>query len=487
MPRHFAGYSAPFIRDAPAGGKVQQLIWGDFVTLLGEDAGEWTKVRSRGEEGWMRRDELQEEQLLEINFVDIGQGDGAFIVTPDDKFILIDAGESDNMVRFLSWRFNLRRHQDRVISFEKSVISHPDQDHYLGFDHLFKSFQFAFDSVYHNGIVERAGDDALGPRREHDGRQYLTDIVRDDDVLKRLLADPGNVGRKQYPRMLKNAVDTGRVGEIRALSAEDGFMPGYGDGQDPRIEVLAPVTETVDGARALRWFGDIGKTKNGHSVVLRMTYRNVKILLGGDLNIPAEEYLLGHYTGLDPEAQDEAARAALVTAARPVFEVDVAKACHHGSADFTDLFLRALNPLATVISSGDDEPYAHPRPDTLGTLGKHGRGPRPLLFSTELARSTKDDVKDPRKLRAEIAKLIQERVDARTDAEREAAQAAIVAALARLERSVAVYGLINLRTDGRKVLLAQKLERPRAQSREEWDVHLLEPDPTGALHYRSRH
>jgi len=39
-----------------------------------EDDGEWTKVRSR----------------------DIGPGDGAFIVTPDDRFMLIDAGESDN-------------------------------------------------------------------------------------------------------------------------------------------------------------------------------------------------------------------------------------------------------------------------------------------------------------------------------------------------------------------------------------------------------
>ncbi len=44
----------------------------------------------------MKRSDLQDERLLEVNFVDIGQGDGTFIVTPDDRFMLIDAGESDN-------------------------------------------------------------------------------------------------------------------------------------------------------------------------------------------------------------------------------------------------------------------------------------------------------------------------------------------------------------------------------------------------------
>ena len=187
--------------------------------------------------------------------------------------------------------------------------------------------------------------------------------------------------------------------------------------------------------------------------------------------------------GLDPRPSDEPAREALVAAARPVFEADVAKACHHGSADFTDLFLRAVNPLAVVVSSGDDEPYAHPRPDTLGALGKHGRGPRPLLFSPELARSTRESIKAPLALRGEINRLAQELAAAATADERARAQAALDAALTGLERSVAVYGLINLRTDGRRVVLAQKLERLRGRSREEWDVHCLEPDAAGTLRY----
>jgi hypothetical protein len=120
----------------------------------------------------------------------------------------------------------------------------------------------------------------------------------------------------------------------------------------------------------------------------------IGLLLGGDLNVLAEKYLLEHYTGetISPRtAQDEER---LVKKARRVFESDFAKSCHHGSADFTEYFLQAINAHATVISSGDDEPHAHPRADTLGTVGKHSRGRRSSIFSTELARSAPEQIED---------------------------------------------------------------------------------------------
>ena len=485
MASAFAGYPAPFIFDLPEGTKTQQLIWGDFVTLLAEDDGEWTKVRSRRTTGWMKKSDLQQERLLEVNFVDIGQGDGTFIVTPDDRFMLIDAGESDNMFRFLNWRFNLRLHPDRVITIPTTVMTHPDQDHYKGLSNLFKSAQFQFESVYHSGLVERAGSPLLGPRIEHEGRRYCTEVILTDSAMRALLADPEKVGTRQYPKMLKAVVDAGRVNELRGLSAADGHLPGFGTDQPLTIEVMAPVHEMVNGALALRWFGDDGPTKNGHSVVLRFVYRNVSMLLGGDLNVPSEDYLLAHYTGMDPV--DESVSDALVEAARPTFQADVAKACHHGSADFREVFLRCVNPTATIVSSGDNESHAHPRPDALGAIGKHGRGRRPLIFSTELARSTKENIKSPHRLREEITELIAQVNTAPTESAREAAQAKLGAALAQLERSVAVYGLINLRTDGVRAILAQKLERPRPTTKEEWDVHRLEPDVNGELQYVSKH
>lgn len=81
-------------------------------------------------------------RLLELNFVDVGQGDGCFIVTPDDERLLIDAGEGDNMMRFLFWRFNLARHPNWKINFKAGIVSHPDSDHHYGFSHLLKSGNF---------------------------------------------------------------------------------------------------------------------------------------------------------------------------------------------------------------------------------------------------------------------------------------------------------------------------------------------------------
>lgn len=487
MAQHaFAGYPAPFIYDETGTKKLQQLIWGDFVRILGEPQEGRVPVHSRRTDGWMKESDLQADRVLEVCFVDIGQGDGALVVLPDDSFLLVDAGENDNMFRFLSWRFNLRQDPQRRITFPNAVITHSDQDHYKGFTPLFKSGQLRFARLYHNGIVERAGKDTLGPLEKIDGARYLTHVVRDHAELARLVADREFAGKKLYPNMLATGIGNGSVASTQAVNANDRFLPGFGEDQPVRIEVLGPCTEQVRGRTMLRYFQDAGKTKNGHSVVLKLTYRNVRVLLGGDLNIPAEVHLLQRHVGREvPE--DEPALSAFVADARKTFEVDVAKACHHGSADYTSTFLRALNPAATVISSGDDEPHAHPRPDALGAFGKYGRGERPLVFSTELARSARENIKSADALRVELRELLERRDGFEAGSpRREAIDAQIDRLLAQIERSVAVYGMINLRTDGTKILMAQKLESPRP-SGEEWDVHRLEAGADGALAYVARH
>jgi hypothetical protein len=66
----------------------------------------------------------------------------------------------------------------------------------------------------------------------------------------------------------------------------------------------------------------------------------VCILLGGELNVLSENYLLGHYSGLDPESDYPQELEAIVAARRTVSAAEFAKACHHGSADFTELYCR---------------------------------------------------------------------------------------------------------------------------------------------------
>jgi hypothetical protein len=121
----------------------------------------------------------------------------------------------------------------------------------------------------------------------------------------------------------------------------------------------------------------------------------------------------------------------------------------------------------------------------LGAIARCSRGDRPLLLSTELARSSKDAIKSPSALRKKL-KALAEKIDIAEGADKIKAQAAYDAELKKLERSVAVYGAINLRTDGRRAIMAYKLERSTATKG--WDIYQLEPlGNNGPLAYRSKY
>lgn len=448
---------------------AKELIFGDRIVPYVKKDGDYSRVVIKGVEyirvssrrcsGVIKESEIQEERPLEVNFIDVGQGDGCHIVTPDDRHFLIDAGKSDNMFRFLRWRFNLKDASVAPPPFTV-VVSHSDTDHYQGFGAVFtpqkgQAQQIAIEKIYHNGIVEASGSDSgsLGTIIEAGGRKYVTDLCdTPEDYEKRA---------ESLKEIKKNGLYINTLNKVDApkQSLREGSAPIYDD-CGLKIEVLGPVAEKIDGKDALPYFGSIGETKNGHSVILKLTMGKLRLLLGGDLNTKSEYYLLQHYSGIDVKGivaelekkkltderrkELEAELEKAIVKARPFLEVDIAKSCHHGSADFSTEFLRAVNPVATIISSGDDEPYAHPRPDTLGTIGKHSRGKRSLIFSTELARSGKEFV--------EVAKL--------KDSEK------------KLERVVTVYGMINVRADGEKAIIAQKLEKVVGKTN--WDIHKLE-------------
>ena len=168
---------------------------------------------------------------------------------------------------------------------------------------------------------------------------------------------------------LLTANQQGRITKVKRLTAGDKAVNEIIEGNNFTIEVLAPFTEKVNNKNAFVYWTDDGITINGHSLVLKITFGTRTFLFGGDLNTKSETYLMQKYGIINP------------------FETDVAKSCHHGSSDFTEKFMQLINPYATVISSGDNESFSHPRADAIGCAGRYSRGPRPLVYSTELARS----------------------------------------------------------------------------------------------------
>ena len=482
----YAGYPTAVVYDKVGKGRkaLKELLWGDWMVVTGQQQDGHLPVKARGVTGFIDEAHTMSSRVLEIIFVDIGQGDGCLLVTPDDKHVLIDAGAGDNMYRFLRWRYGKFA---KDFTFEAMIMSHSDLDHYAGFGKILSEPKLRFRNVYSNGLMERSAarsDGALGERKPDGAFEYIDSLVSDLAELKQFVGDDGLVGTKRYPRMLQTALQDRKFDDFRMLSVDDGYVPEFGEDKPVSLQVLGPVAEKIKGKRALRWFGDVGKTKNGHSVVLKLRYGDISVLLGGDLNIPSEELLLEHYSGAEVP-KDEQGRMAVAEKVRTTFQVDFAKACHHGSADFSRAFLAAVNPLATIISSGDEEAYSHPRADALGAIGKYSRGTRPLIFCTELARSSPERIKHPSALRELVDQLLAASAEAKSTADKQKLQARADAFKSQLDRSVATYGAINLRTDGKRVVVAQKIERARGRDKE-WDGYRFEPQEDGTLAFVSK-
>lgn len=475
--------------------RKRELLWGDWLRIGNDIDEKWSEIKWGKETFAIRKSDYQEERLCEMIFLDVGQGDGCILTTPilpsagREKIMIIDAGIGDNMNRYLHWRF---RDFKKKFKFHAAIVTHPDSDHYQGFQDIFENEQISFEAVYHNGLMERTGSKPLGPV----SGGFVTDIRASKTAARQLYGDPDVRGRKWYPRLIWTALNSDRFDDVRMLSNEHGqkengrtWMPGFGpsDNADFTIEVLGPVVEkTANGERALRTFGtslnstamNLGKTKNGHSIILRLQYRDFSVMFGGDLNTPAEHFLMRHYGnhGDAPTTVDETRD--MISQAREFFAVDLMKTCHHGSSDVTEEFLDGAGAAAYVISSGDEESYVHPRPDLLGLLGKKGRGRRPLLLSTELLRSTRER-EDPA-LRARLDQLVKQLDEAETADEKQSLRELRDEVLDELfKRNVGVYGAVNLRTDGRKAVIAFRKEKPKGVSR--WFFYELEKNVDGVF------
>jgi hypothetical protein len=130
-------------------------------------------------------------------------------------------------------------------------------------------------------------------------------------------------------------------------------------------------------------------------------------------------------------------------------------------------FVRAMAARATVISSGDSEDYAHPRPRVMGASARYGRESKsargellpPLLYSTELARSVKlDYAASVRNTGAAQALLKAEEAEIKAKS-----SGSKYRLLDRTPISTAlVYGLVNVRTDGENIMCATMEERGNA-------------------------
>ncbi len=101
---------------------------------------------------------------------------------------------------------------------------------------------------------------------------------------------------------------------------------------------------------------------NDGSIVMRLTYGETEVMLTGDAPSSVEKHLLSLQSQLSVSASSSSSLR---------LESDILKIGHHGSKTSTaQEFVSAVSPQYAVISSGKENKYGHPNPETLGTLSQ---------------------------------------------------------------------------------------------------------------------
>lgn len=484
-------YSTPIYVNATGDALRGHALWGDRVVALGTIKHGRAHVRVRGHEGWIGEERIGDEALLELYVVDVGNGDGLMLVTPDGRHILIDGGwprrrqpTRKNAADFVDWKFAKEYGLDHI-ALDAMICTHNDADHYGGLWDLLdprqgkeldvSSKRVSVEAFYHAGLSwwKDGKDRTLGPFVESNSGPMFTRLLGDRASVEQALeAEPRLQGdwAKFMHRVAEARTKDGSPTPIERLSHATMYLPGFGPEQSEAvIHVLGPVEFEVDGAPAIRKFdSDESKNTNGNSVLMRVDYRHARLLLTGDLNKSSQHHLLGDH------------------ADHGVFEVDVAKCCHHGSRDVSMRFLHAMKPAVTVISSGDSEGHDHPRPSIVAasaitgfqTMDEDGDElMTPLIYCTELARSVGIGI--PTELRVKPEGQAQqvlttsdfdeiELVFKKTNAGDLNPSTKVLSFAGINVVAGLVYGLINVRTDGETILCAALNEKDGT-----WNVHTI--------------
>jgi beta-lactamase superfamily II metal-dependent hydrolase len=403
------------LRDARSGDPersqvLRTLYWGDEIDLVDEtenakssvrdvqvrildpETGEPRNafVRKRRENGSNVPFRLRPpgaEKLLEVVFVDVEHGDATLIRTPGGRNLLIDGAEEPFITRLLRTMLPAAPAAELLV-LDALVVSHGDGEHLAGLAALADAHrhpepsqrvQVRTSRVYHNGLVKRPEKvsrrklretERFGATRRIDDECYITELIDDPRSAKHTTKDFA-----RWKSALSGLV-TQNGAVLRRLRAGDHDAFDFLLAENIEVLVLGPVEEPVEGRSALRFLRDddgdpsADHTINRHSVMLKLSYGNVRMLIGGELGVDGARRVLDWAASHHP----------------PVgLESEIFRVPHHGRAELLPDFFQAVAPVVSVVTACDETPSserARPRADLLAALGRFSRSDTPAIFST---------------------------------------------------------------------------------------------------------
>ncbi len=210
------------------------------------------------------------------------------LIYTSNAAVLIDAGEAENSNHIIDFI------KDKGIEkIDYCIATHPHSDHIGALPEVFKSFEV--DTV----IVPELSDDIEPTTRTYE--KFLDGLENVNNII---FAVPG---------------DSVEISDLE-------------------IEILGPLKEYDD--------------LNHMSVVSKITFGNVSVMVTGDTETIAEKDML------DVKGTD--------------YSADILKVAHHGSSTSTcSKWLEAVNPDYAVISCGIDNSYGHPHSETVDLLEEY--------------------------------------------------------------------------------------------------------------------
>lgn len=249
---------------------------------------------------------------LTIHFLDVGQGDSALVVFPKGATMLVDGGGE---IRFKRSEANREESEDeftdRGFSVGDAVVS-----------------RFIW------SLGRTRVDYVLATHADADHMDGASDVVGNFRVGQSIVGQAPE-SDPEFKRF-KRVVDQRNV-PLAAVNAGERFAV---DGV--QVEVLWPPRATQAPVTS----------GNNDSVVLRLVYGSVALLLTGDIEQAAEERLIESGVNL---------------------RADILKVPHHGSkTSSTEAFIDAVQPRCAVISVGERSRFGHPHANVVSRYVERG-------------------------------------------------------------------------------------------------------------------